>query len=161
MSSEIFTLNSPRARSVNLQKFFIWAARAESCGITYEKAYLVQRYITSTSKHTYSRGHRECKLTFRRITLILCYHWWWHLHLNFAKKLFGKLSLDNLCKRSLNSRPRYFKLSVKQTVDNNSYIRKNEKRFVNNWCCTWKSRDLNAAIVGRLPLSSFSVSVSP
>ena len=79
----------------------------------------------------------------------------------FAKKLFRKLSLDNLCKRSLNSRPRYFKLSVKQTVDNNSYIRKNEKRFVNNWCCTWKSRDLNAAIVGRLPLSSFSVSVSP
>ena len=81
--------------------------------------------------------------------------------LNFAKKLFRKLSLDNLCKGSLNSRPRYFKLSVKQTVDNNSYIRKNEKRFVNNWCCTWKSRDLNAAIVGRLPLSSFSVSVSP
>ena len=81
--------------------------------------------------------------------------------LNFAKKLFRKLSRDNLCNRSLNSRPRYFKLSVKQTVDNNSYIRKNEKRFVNNWCCTWKSRDLNAAIVGRLPLSSFSVSVSP
>ena len=47
----------------------------------------------------------------------------------FAKNLFRKLSLDNLCKRSLNSRPRYSKLSVK--VYNNSYIRKNEKRFLN------------------------------
>ena len=70
----------------------------------------------------------------------------------FAKKLFRKLSLDNLCKRSLNSRPRYFKISVK--VDNNSYIRK-------NWCWTWKSRNLrSAAIVRLLPLSSFSLSFS-
>ena len=67
------------------------------------------------------------------------------------------------------SRPRNFKLSVKRTVDNNSYIRKNEKRLLNtshfihtcNWCWTWKSLDLrSAAIVRLLPLSSFSVSVS-
>ena len=35
ISSKIFTLNSPSACSVDLQKLFILAARAESCGITY------------------------------------------------------------------------------------------------------------------------------
>ena len=45
-------------------------------GETAQNNYLVHRYIISTSKHTYSRDHRECKLTFRRITLILHYHWW-------------------------------------------------------------------------------------
>ena len=65
-SSEIFALNSPSARSVNLQKFLIWAARAESCGIW-------AIYVKTLWK------------------------------LNFVKKLFRKLSRDNLCERSLNS----------------------------------------------------------
>ena len=42
-------------------------------GAIAQNNYLVQRYIISSSKHTYGSGHREYKLTFRRITLILCY----------------------------------------------------------------------------------------
>ena len=128
-SSEIFTLNSPSARSVNLQKIAYYSGARRILWITYFKLSILQKSCSESSLLTTNvRGP------------------WIQ-----------------------SSRPRNFKLSVKRTVDNNSYIRKNDRRLLNTihvihtcyWCWTWKSLDLrSAAIVRLLPLSSFSVSVS-
>ena len=85
---------APVPARLTYKKFFILAARAESCG-------------------SHILSYLFCKKAVQKALS-------WQL---IATNVTGPWIQS--------SRPRHFKLSVKRTVDNNSYIRKNEKRPLN------------------------------